>query len=228
MYSHEHKFIYVHIPKSAGTFIKHYLLSNIEPEYENNQNQQDYDDKYKVTCERALNAIANEVPDYKDYFKFTIVRNPFDRVVSMYSYLGGWKFDYFVENNIDSPMMPYVQKFHDYYISDDFDGFIDYAYEQQAIKKFHAGYYENYIDRIKVSGLVSIDKFYKLESIEDCLNDLQTKLKFDSNQAFNDWRQNSSSEYKKKKSYKDYYSTYSKDYIEKHFAEDLVYFNYGF
>lgn len=228
MYSHEHKFIYIHIPKSAGTFIKHYLLSNIEPEYENNQNQQDYDDKYKVTCERALNAIANEVPDYKDYFKFTIVRNPFDRVVSMYSYLGGWKFDYFVENNIDSPMMPYVQKFHDYYISDDFDGFIDYAYEQQAIKKFHAGYYENYIDRIKVSGLVSIDKFYKLESIEDCLNDLQTKLKFDSNQAFNDWRQNSSSEYKKKKSYKDYYSTYSKDYIEKHFAEDLVYFNYGF
>jgi chondroitin 4-sulfotransferase 11 len=228
MYSHEHKFIYVHIPKSAGTFIKHYLLSNIEPEYENNQNQQDYDDKYKVTCERALNAIANEVPDYKDYFKFTIVRNPFDRVVSMYSYLGGWKFDYFVENNIDSPMMPYVQKFHDYYISDDFDGFIDYAYEQQAIKKFHAGYYENYIDRIKVSGLVSIDKFYKLESIEDCLNDLQTKLKFDSNQAFNDWRQNSSSEYKKKKDYKEYYSTYSKDYIEKHFAEDLVYFNYGF
>ena len=133
MYSHEHKFIYVHIPKSAGTFIKHYLLSNIEPGYESNQNQQDYDDKYRTTCERALSGIVQDVPGYKDYFKFTIVRNPFDRVVSMYTYLGGWKFDYFIENNIDSPMMPYVKKFHDYYIKDDFEGFIHYAYNLSLI-----------------------------------------------------------------------------------------------
>jgi len=88
MYSRDHKFIYVHIPKSAGTFIKHFLLSNIEEGYEENQNQQDYDDKYKTTCERALSAVVPEVPDYKDYFKFTIVRNPFDRVVHVL--LFGW------------------------------------------------------------------------------------------------------------------------------------------
>ena len=188
MYSHKHKFIYVHIPKSAGTFVKHYLLSNIEPEYEKNQNQQDYDDKYHVTCERALNAIVNDVPDYKDYYKFTVVRNPFDRVVSMFSYLGGWKFDYFVENNIDSPMMPYVKKFHDFYIRDDFDGFIEYAYKEQAIRKFHAGYYDNYVDRLKVKGKICIDKFYKMESINGCLLDLKNHFKFDSHFGFNDWR----------------------------------------
>ena len=54
------------------------------------------------------------------------------------------------------------------------------------------------------------------------------KLGFESRKGFDDWRKNSSAEYKNKKSYKDYYSIYSKDYIEKHFAEDLVYFNYGF
>lgn len=228
MYSHEHKFIYVHIPKSAGTFVKHYLLSNIEPDYKNNQNQQDYDDKYHVTCERALNAISSEVPKYKDYFKFTVVRNPFDRVVSMFSYLGGWKFDYFVENNIDSPMMPYVQKFHGYYMSDDFDGFIKYAYEEGAIRKFHAGYHDNYIDRVKINGEVAIDKFYKMEEINGCLLDLKYQFNFKSNFGFLDWRKNSSSEYKKKPNYKDYYSNYSREYIGGHFCRDLEYFRYGF
>lgn len=228
MYSHDHKFIYVHIPKSAGTFIKHYLLSNIEPEYENNQNQQDYDDKYRVTCERSLNAIIQEVPDYKDYYKFTIVRNPFDRVVSMFSYLGGWKFDYFVENNIDSPMMPYVQEFHKYYLSNDFDGFIKYAYEDGFIKKFHAGYYENYVDRISLNGKIAIDKFYKMEKMNGCLLDLQKHFKFETPFGFNDWRKNSSAEYKKKKSYKDYYSSYSRNFVENHFSKDLDYFGYGF
>lgn len=228
MYSHDYKFIYVHIPKSAGTFIKHYLLSNIEPEYENNQNQQDYDDKYRVTCERALSAITIDVPNYEEYFKFTIVRNPFDRVVSMYTYLGGWKFDYFVENNIESPMIPYVQKFHDYYIRDDFEGFIDYAYNQGNIKKFHAGYYESYVSRIKVGTTISIDQYYKVEDIKSCLKDLSKRFGFSRDTGFNDWRQNSSSEYKKKKSYKDYYTADTRDIVSNHFIEDLNYFNYGF
>ena len=228
MYSHEHNFIYIHIPKSAGTFIKHYLLSNIEEGYSENQNQQDYDDKYHVTCERSLNAIVRDVPDYKYYYKFTIVRNPFDRVVSMFSYLGGWKFDYFVENNIDSPMMPYVQEFHKYYLSNDFDGFITYAYESEYIKKFHAGYYENYIDRISINGEVSIDKFYKMEDIKSCVSDLGKKFNFKNKSGFNDWRQNSSSEYKKKKNYREYYSSYALDFVGRHFSKDLDYFGYEF
>jgi hypothetical protein len=67
-----------------------------------------------------------------------------------------------------------------------------------------------------------------VEDMQECLFQLQTTLKFKSRKGFDDWRKNSSAEYKKKTSYQDYYSTYSKDYIEKHFAEDLVYFDYGF
>lgn len=228
MYSHKHKFIYVHIPKSAGTFVKHYLLSNIDSNYESNQNQQDYDDKYCVTCERPLSSIVKEIPNYKDYFKFTVVRNPFDRVVSMFCYLGGWKFDYFVENNIDSPMMPYIQEFHKYYMSNDFDGFIDCAYKEGLIKKFHTGYFENYIDRISVEGKICINKYYKMEKIKPCISDLRKTFNFKSKKGFTDWRQNSSSEYKKIKKYKDYYSQYSRDFVENHFGRDLDYFGYGF
>ena len=101
MHSHDHKFIYVHIPKSVRHIYQALSSIKYRADKENNQNQQDYDGKYRTTCERAIGGILHEVPDYKDYFKFTIARNP----------LIGWFLcfhilrleDYFVENNIDSP-----------------------------------------------------------------------------------------------------------------------------
>ena len=67
-----------------------------------------------------------------------------------------------------------------------------------------------------------------MEDIKSCTSDLAERFRFKNKSGFNDWRQNSSSEYKKKKSYKDYYSEYSKDFIGDHFSADLNYFGYGF
>ena len=62
--------------------------------------------------------------------------------------------------------------------------------------------------------------------MQECLFQLQMKLGFESRKGFDDYVKTVQNI--KRKNYKDYYSTYSKDYIEKHFAEDLIYFNYGF
>ena len=228
MYSKKDKFIYVHLPKCGGTFIKHYLLSNIDSEYSVNQNQEYYHEKYNTTCERALSAIIQEVSEWEDYFKFTIVRNPFDRVVSMFCFLGGWKYDYFIKNDLRPPIFEHLQVFHEFYKNEDFDGFIEEAYKKERIKKFHAGYFQNYVDRLSIKGEVRIDKYYKLEDIDFCVQDLCEKLKFNSDRAFSDWRKNSSSEYKSKNKYQDFYSDYSRDLITTHFKKDLDYFKYEF
>ena len=83
-------------------------------------------------------------------------------------------------------------------------------------------------DSISIGGKVSIDKFYKMEHINSCVADLTKRFNFENKSGFVDWRQNSSAEYKKKKSYKDYYSDYSREYIFDHFAKDLDHFGYGF
>ena len=67
----EHKLIFIHIPKNAGTSIKAFFGSK------------EFYHKHKTIKE-----IKDENPEiYDSYRKFTIVRNPYDRMVSWYFYL---------------------------------------------------------------------------------------------------------------------------------------------
>ena len=74
MIINEHKTIFIHIPKSAGTSIREYFAGNsfrIQPNK--------HDDIYAIK-KKFLNA-------YKNYKKFAIIRNPYDKMVSWYFYL---------------------------------------------------------------------------------------------------------------------------------------------
>ena len=70
----EHKAIFIHIPKNAGTAIESLFGNNyfkIQP------------DKHADIHE--IKILFPEV--YKSYRKFTIIRNPYDKMVSWYFYL---------------------------------------------------------------------------------------------------------------------------------------------
>ena len=64
------KTIFVHIPKTAGTSIAIALYNDSKPAHELLREYQAYDPNR-----------------YNEYFKFTFVRNPYDRFVSGFSYL---------------------------------------------------------------------------------------------------------------------------------------------
>jgi chondroitin 4-sulfotransferase 11 len=67
---HDKKMVFIHIPRTGGTSIKSAL------------NLHD-----KIYKEDVYHMSANDIPKkYNDYFKFTFVRNPFDRFVSLYFY----------------------------------------------------------------------------------------------------------------------------------------------
>ena len=83
MISYDKKFIFIHINKTAGTSIEQALNSYGEKRIvpKNNtdfkMSRQSQHFNYKEYRE-FLGA------DYDDYFKFTVIRNPFDRIVSYY------------------------------------------------------------------------------------------------------------------------------------------------
>lgn len=96
MISHKHKTIFIHIPRTAGTSIE-MLLEGRDWWLENPKEKH-------ITASKAKELYADW---WDDYFKFSIVRNPWDRVVSMYrnpnygrqwSSVTGKRLIYFLEN----------------------------------------------------------------------------------------------------------------------------------
>ena len=72
----ENKTVFIHIPKNAGTSIISF--------FQNRQNSICVQPKLHAD----INDIKNRFPyTYKNYRKFAIIRNPYDRMVSWFSYL---------------------------------------------------------------------------------------------------------------------------------------------
>ena len=72
MISHKHKFIFIHIPKCAGCSLKEHLVKNS-------------DNKLINSGHESLDVLLKNFSlKTEDYYKFTFVRNPWDRIVSLY------------------------------------------------------------------------------------------------------------------------------------------------
>lgn len=75
MISHEHKCIFIHVPRTAGTSIEIAFIG--EDMWKSHPNEK------HITASQAKD-IYSEYWD--NYFKFSIVRNPWDRVISLYHF----------------------------------------------------------------------------------------------------------------------------------------------
>jgi hypothetical protein len=94
-----HKFIYVHVPKTAGTSITT-LFSPLTTLFDleigatdfGEKIQDAYHERFQISKHSGLTEIYKAVGDqlFKNCFKFSFVRNPFDRIFSTYNFLRSW------------------------------------------------------------------------------------------------------------------------------------------
>ena len=105
MISHAKKFIFIHIPKNAGSSINHSISEYCEfhnGKYKGKSLQPRLDKKDiplgygKHADYKSIKKLLKD--EYNDYYKFCVVRNPWDRLVSIYWYELGrtisWKWDF--------------------------------------------------------------------------------------------------------------------------------------
>jgi len=83
MISHSKKFVFVHIPKTAGTSITNVLDTHCEVKSANDPSCPFY---YHASAIELKNFFDEMKWDWNEYFKFTFVRNPWDRLVSYYEF----------------------------------------------------------------------------------------------------------------------------------------------
>mgnify|MGYP001814597721 FL=1 len=84
-FCHENKFIFYHIPRCAGTSVEQYFnLCNISHGYGVVHNDDQIITLHHLTPHDMLTAGLVDDDVFHSYFKFTIIRDPFDRLVSDY------------------------------------------------------------------------------------------------------------------------------------------------
>ena len=89
MISHEHKCIFIHIPRTGGSSIEKFFTN--KSCFNQNGSPEELDLYFGYSGPEIKHIIASTAKklyaDYwDDYFKFSFVRNPWDRMVSMAKY----------------------------------------------------------------------------------------------------------------------------------------------
>ena len=191
------KSIFVRIPKSAGRSVSISLYGNLVGSH---LPVKDYQ-------------IVFSEDDFNSYFKYTLVRNPWDRLVSAFLFLregGVTGLDqYFSEKHL-----------HDVF---DFEDFVKNHLSKKEVLSFT--HFRPQTDFLLINGELAIDFVGKFESIEEDFEVIKQKLNMPPHIELAKKNITGS---RTKKDYRDYYNEEMIDIVRKVYQKDIELFDYQF
>jgi hypothetical protein len=212
--SRKYKFVWVGIPKVATRSFIDALIRSPREDWECEQ--------FKLTLEE----LANKV-NLNDYFVFSFVRNPWARIASCYL------------NKIKDPSQRaidvIISKYKDITPNMPFDLFVDFLVEHKNGSDLKGNSHwisQMYLLKNKEGDLI-FDKVYKLEELNDALEELADLLKMPKIEismlnTFRGWDTKQNINLQSKGKYKEMYNESTKALILKRYKEEIDFFNYTF
>jgi|9_EtaG_2_1085328.scaffolds.fasta_scaffold13710_3 hypothetical protein len=201
--NHDKKFIFVHVPKTAG--------SSIHIFFKDFFSVLDRSDPLPKLHHQSITSILRKYPDCTDYFKFAVTRNPYDR------FLSGWR-DFYQNRNRERSSHPNLL--------DD-----NSTFEKFCLEFTNSPWSEDihFIPQYKLlteNGEIKVDKIIKFESLKNDLKEVFDLLDLPM-ENFNKQVKHRET-YKQSKSYNEYYNDSTKKIVASFFKQDLELFNYEF
>lgn len=199
MISHSKKFIFIHIPKSGGTSVNSALKQYCEfpPETQPGTRNPNILEVYKKHIN--IETMKQSGVDINDYFKFSIVRNSWARVLSLY----------FHRIQLDSRTIDTQEK-----------NFNDWVKNVFLNEKLSHRYWANQLDYITINGVMVVDQIIRFENLLVGWDEVCKKLQIECQLPHH---------YKTVHSkYSDYYNEESKNIVHNIFKRDIKLFDYEF
>lgn len=212
MISVKHKFIFIHIPKCAGTSVYKALMPKQDWHNINNTEHGGWDDKNKIHKQHATALQTKEFycSNFNDYFSFTFVRNPWSKMVS----------DYLWMTNLDESSNGYRRK----------GAFLEYLnnendFDLENLKKETFYRYDHILPQtdfvLNNKGERMVDFIGKFENLQEDFNVICDKIGIPRQQL----PHTNKSQHKH---YTEYYNNQTREIVAEKYAKDIEYFGHEF
>ena len=211
--SHGRRYIFVHIPKTGGTSMAlalearakadDILIGDTPKAKRRKRRLKDVRTVGRLWKHSTLANVEGLITEKEmaEFFVFTLVRNPWDRIVSLYHWLQ--------TQNFDHPMVPLAHGL-------DFERFVTHAEVAQRVR---AQPYRAFTRG--PSGVDHADAYLRLEHLEEDLAPLEAHLGFRLQIPV----ENASD---RRANYRSYYSDRAQEAVAQACAEDIARFGYAF
>lgn len=168
VWNYDKNIIFIHIPKTGGTSVESYL--NLKTKDKSKFDKIGYGIKYINGKKKALQHLTvGEINDYignqkfNQMIKFTIVRNPFSKIVSEFSHftnLSGPKY-----HGNESPLIKNGE------LITDFDNFLDHVDHIVNNNLYDDNIFYDHFrpqsDFVKINNKIIVDTVFKFENLNE-------------------------------------------------------------
>ena len=206
MINHKHKFIFIHIPKTGGTSVEDTLFSsktrtkkNLWGGYDSNKYQTG--GLQHLMASHILTEVGGDI--FSKYFKFSFVRNPWDKMVSQYNYTIAKRPDLMRHIGITE--------------STSFKDYINHV----IVAKLHVQWDHQYKFLYDGNGKLLVDFIGRFENFQEDFDIVCDKIKIPRQKLPHTKKS-------KREHYTEYYDDETRQIVAEKYAKDIEYFGYEF